>query len=97
MSADRCACPGGCDAEAEFSDWCVQCMEGHRGPCGHPNAEDCAYCPLGIVPGAAVILDGFPAHPECLEACDGMSVAGLAAVRAEVLRTLETGGLTVTT
>jgi hypothetical protein len=33
--------------------------------------NDCAYCPLGITPGQAVVLDGHPAHPECAEALDG--------------------------
>lgn len=42
---------------------------------------DCAYCPLGIVAGAAVMLDDHPAHPECAEACEGLNLPG---IRAEV-------------
>lgn len=45
---------------------------------------DCAYCPLGGV-GEPVLLDGHPAHPDCADACHGMSPGQLAEVRTAVL------------
>jgi hypothetical protein len=35
---------------------------------------DCAYCPLGGI-GEPVMLDGYPAHPDCADACDGLDLA----------------------
>lgn len=46
--------------------------------------EDCAYCPLGIVPGQTLTFAGHPAHPECADALMGYSAGDLAAVRAAV-------------
>jgi hypothetical protein len=42
---------------------------------------DCAYCPLGIAPGMAVMLDGFPAHQACADGVEGFD---LASIRADV-------------
>jgi hypothetical protein len=65
---------------------CTDCLHGHSnvmlctvesctGRCAVATRADCAYCPLGIVPGGAVMLEGYPAHPECAKACAGLDLA----------------------
>ena len=51
------------------------------------NTYDCAYCPLGGV-GEPVMVDGFPAHPDCAKAVEGHDPA---AIRAEVTAAFESG------
>lgn len=45
---------------------------------------DCGHCPLGGI-GEPVMVDGFPTHPDCAKAVEGMPPEQRERVRADVL------------